>query len=68
MSKLTTKGNRRIAAKIEVMTTNERTIGATKATPAAAAGLKGKERPNKTKPVAGRNIGRKTKKKVKAKK
>lgn len=58
MSKLTTKGNRRIAAKIDVMTANKRTIGATNYSPTAV-DLKGRPKVDKSKPVPGRNIGKK---------
>lgn len=67
MSKLTTRGNRRIAATIDVMTTNQRTIGATKAVPPAASGLKSKSKVDKSKPVSARNIGTRVAKKTQAK-
>ncbi len=66
MSKLTTRGNRRIAAKIDVMTANKRTVGATNYT-ASSKDMKGKSKADQSKPVPGRNVGKKGETKGKGK-
>lgn len=63
MSKMTTRGNKRIAAKIDVMTTSKRTIGATKATPAPD--VQRVSKPDRAKSVSARNIGKRVAKKTK---